>query len=162
MQLTFRAAVAGDSEALTHLSFAAKGYWNYPPEYFAVWRDELTITPEYIAKNIVQVAECAGRVVGYFSLTEVAADFWAGQVYVRQGHWLEHIFVLPEYIGQGVGSRLMAELKAHCLVRNIARLYIFTDPNARVFYDKLGARFLEESPSSIPGRTVPLYELDIT
>lgn len=161
MQLIFREAVAGDSEVLTHISFAAKGYWNYPPKYYEVWRDELTLTPAYIEKNIVHVAECAGRVIGYFALTEVPADFWAGRVFVRRGHWLEHIFILPEYIGRGVGSQLVALLKTKCLAMNIDKLFIFADPHAKGFYDKLGARYLGDSPSSIDGRTVPLYELVI-
>jgi hypothetical protein len=34
------------------LSIESKGYWSYPIEYFEIWNDELTITPEYIKKTM--------------------------------------------------------------------------------------------------------------
>lgn len=162
MPLTIRTAVAADSEALTAISFAAKAHWGYPPEYFAVWRDELTITPGYIEKNLVRVAECDGRIIGYFAVSEADAGFRADPLSVDKGYWLDHIFILPAYIGRGVGSQLIAVLRECCRAQGIGKLAIFADPNASGFYDKLGARRLGEAPSNIAGRTVPLYELTIS
>lgn len=53
MEFTVRKALPGDSQPLTRLSFVAKRYWNYPEEYFNIWKNELTISPDYIGKNIV-------------------------------------------------------------------------------------------------------------
>ena len=40
---------------------------------------------------------------------------------------------------------------------------ILADPNAAPFYERMGARFLRNAPSdAIPGRTLPLYEYDLT
>ncbi len=39
---------AEEAEILTEISFQSKGYWDYPPEYFDIWKDELTITGDYI------------------------------------------------------------------------------------------------------------------
>jgi hypothetical protein len=36
-------------------------------------------------------------------------------------------------------------------------LKIFVDPHATGFYEKMGAKFNENSPSSIEGREVPVY-----
>jgi hypothetical protein len=45
------------TEALTKISFAAKGYWNYPEAYFEIWKDELTIGSDYVQENDVFVYE---------------------------------------------------------------------------------------------------------
>ena len=147
---------------MTDISFASKRYWNYPEEYFAVWKDELTITPSYIQNNIVYIAELDGQAVGYFSLVEVKEDFWAGKVFVNKGIWLEHIFILPTVIGKGIGSQLIAALRKKCKELLVEKVYIFSDPNAKGFYDKIGACYIGESPSSIEGRTVSLYTLTIS
>ena len=40
---------------------------------------------------------------------------------------------------------------------------ILADPNAAPFYERMGARFVSHAPSdAIPGRTLPLYEYDLT
>ncbi|MEM5794893.1 MAG: GNAT family N-acetyltransferase [Bacillota bacterium] len=161
MDILIRPALIKDSTILTAISFASKRYWNYPDCYFDSWKDELTITPSYIKDNLVYVAETKGQVIGYFSLVEVRHDFWAGKVFVKKGFWLEHIFVLPEYIGKGIGTQMMEYLISICKSKDVGRVRIFSDPNAKGFYDKIGANYTGESPSSIAGRTVSLYELDI-
>lgn len=161
MTVTIRPAASTDSAGLTEISFAAKRYWHYPDEYFAVWKDELTITPAYIQTNRVYVAETAGQIAAYFSLAEVKEDYRAGNVLVQQGLWLEHIFVRPEYISQGIGTRLITCLKSLCQSLAVDKVRIFSDPNAKGFYNKINARYMGETPSNIPGRNVSLYELDI-
>lgn len=150
MELIVRRATAADSEMLTRISFAAKRHWNYPDSYFETWKDELTITPDYIAEHTVLVAEQGGDPVGYASL--VAQD---GE------NCLDHLYVLPICIGKGIGSRLLAEMKTFCREQAIRQLTIFSDPHAQGFYDKLGARYIEDIPSNIPGRNVAMYELAI-
>lgn len=161
MRIVIRPAAITDSEALTNISYAAKRYWNYPKEYFDIWENELTITPAYIQNNKVYVAEVDGQIVGYFSLVEVKDDFRAGKVFIKKGFWLEHIFILPGYIGKGIGTQLINYLKSLCQKLCIDKIRILSDPNAKGFYEKIGAQYMGESPSSIMGRTVSLYILDI-
>ncbi|MTV48528.1 GNAT family N-acetyltransferase [Heliobacillus mobilis] len=159
MELKIREARVAETDTLTEISFSSKQYWNYPKEYFVVWKNELTITPAYIENNLVFVAEVEGQIAGYMSVVEVKEDFWAGKVFVQKGFWLEHIFIRPVYIKKGIGSKLISFLKVTCREKGIAELFIFSDPYARGFYDKLGATYMCESPSSIEGRTVSLYRL---
>lgn len=156
-----RPAKAGDSEALTALSLASKRYWEYPDSYFDVWKNELTITPEYIENNSVFAAVRGDSIIGYFSVTEVKESFHAGSVFVDKGFWLEHFFIAPEYIRKGVGTKLMGFAVSRCKENGVKSLKIFSDPNAAGFYEKLGAKFLYDSASSIEGRTVPVYGLEI-
>lgn len=161
MDITFVQAEPSEDAVLTSISFAAKRYWNYPDEYFDIWEKELTITGEYIAHNIVFNARVGHEVVGYFSICKVEADFWSGRVFVNKGHWLEHIFIKPSFIGQGIGRELIQFAKETCRKLDIHKLYIFSDPHAKGFYDKIGAHYIRESESSIAGRTVSLFELDM-
>jgi GNAT superfamily N-acetyltransferase len=157
--ITIRRARPDEHETLTEISFAAKRHWGDPEAYFEVWKDELTITREYIESNAVFAAEAPEGVAGYLSIVRVAEDFYAGPVFVLRGYWLEHIFVKPEHMHRGIGSRLVSFARGWCAQNGIGSLYIFSDPHARGFYERLGAAYLGESASSIPGRTVPIFEL---
>ena len=160
-KVVIRRARPDEHEALTEISLASKRYWNDPEAYFAVWKDELTITQAYIESNVVFAAETPDGVAGYLSIVHVPEDLTAGLVFVRRGYWLEHIFIKPAYMRCGIGSRLVSFARVWCAQNSIDRLYIFSDPHARGFYERLGASYLGESVSSIPGRTVPMFELII-
>jgi GNAT superfamily N-acetyltransferase len=157
MKVSIRKAKPEEHEILTQISFAAKKYWNYPQEYFDVWKDELTISEDYVNNNTVFVAEADGEPAAYYSLVEVKQEFIAGKTKVEKGFWLEHMFVLPEFIGKGVGRIMYAHMKEQCRARDISKVRIFADPNAKGFYERMGAQYIEERPSSIEGRTVSLY-----
>jgi len=160
-QITIRRARPDEHALLTKISFASKRYWKDPEEYFEVWKKELTITQAYIESNTVFAAETREGVVGYLSIVHVPKDFMAGQTFVQRGYWLEHLFVQPDYIRRGVGSRLMSFARVWCVQNGIDRLLIFSDPHSRGFYEHLGASYMGEMASSIPGRTVPMMELII-
>lgn len=157
MDVIIREALPSENEILTNISFASKRYWNYPENYFKVWEDELTISEKYISENVVYVAEAKGAVAAYYSIVEVEADFWAGKTFVQKGFWLEHMFVIPEFIGRGIGKELYAHAKQYCRQNDIAQLMIFADPNAKGFYEKMGVQYQKECPSSIEGRNVSLF-----
>ena len=161
MECEIRSARAGDSEQLTQISLASKRYWKYPDSYLDVWREELTITPSYIEKNLVYVAEQRGVKVGYYSLVDVDAAFWAGQTYIDEGTWLEHMFIEPKQIGKGIGTLLMKHAGKVCSDRNVSTVRILADPHAKGFYEKSGAKFVRDVPSNIEGRTVAYFEWQI-
>jgi maltose O-acetyltransferase len=154
-----RKAYSEEANQLTEIAFAAKRTWNYPEHYFEIWTGELTITKGYIDQNIVFVYEKEEQVVGFYSIVSVIDDFWAGNVLVKKGYWLEHLFIIPSYQHKGIGRILTDHLVTYCLENQIDELRIFVDPNAVGFYEKIGAMFIEKSPSSIEGREIPVYSL---
>ncbi len=155
--IIIRRADDTESDILTSISFAAKRYWKYPEGFFEVWKDELTITPDYINQNEVYVAEVDGKTVAFISIVQVKNDFQAGEVLISKGFWLDHLFVYPPFIGKGVGSELIFFAKELCRRKGISCLHILSDPNAKGFYDRIGAQFIEEVSSNIRGRTIALY-----
>ena len=75
---------------------SSKGSWGYPDEYLQLWRDELTITGAYISAHVVRCAVQDGAVVGFYSLMQNA-----------EGLELGFLYLLPDHMGQGVGSALL-------------------------------------------------------
>lgn len=150
-----RAAIA-DAHQLTTISFASKNHWQYPERFFTVWKDELTITPQYITDNLVFTSEIENIIVGYYSLVSLKADLkFEGQI-LEKGFWLEHMFLAPAHIGRSLGKQLFDHAMLICKGLGVNRLKILSDPHARGFYEKMGCRFIKELPSSIAGRTTPL------
>lgn len=148
-----------DSELLTEVSFAAKRYWNYPQENFDIWRDELTITPDYIDSNIVYVIMSDNILAGYFSIVELKSHLEICGVEIRKGFWLDHMFLKPEFIGKGLGTQMFVFMKNICREKLISELGIMADPNAKGFYEKMGCEYTGELPSTITGRTTPYFTL---
>jgi len=161
MQIIIRKALRAEHQNLTNICLTSKWYWKYPEEYMELWKNELTISAAYIRDNLVYVAEVDGKVIGVLSIHEQEKDRWMDQVFVQRGFWLDNLFILPEFIGQGVGKLLFQFAQDLCRDRGISSLYLFSDPNARGFYSKAGAKYIKETPSTIKGRTLPLFELEI-
>jgi maltose O-acetyltransferase len=159
--VTITKAENADYPTLTEIAFAAKRYWNYPESYYEMWCGELTISENYINENIVFKAVYNETIAGFYSIVENPSDAYFGDVFVQKGFWLEHIFVRPDYHRKGIGRFMIEHVKKISTAMGIQSLFIFVDPFARGFYDKIGAQFLHESKSSIPGRLIPVYELKI-
>ena len=160
-EISINKAHDSDFETLTEISFSAKRHWNYPENYFVIWKDELTITEEYINKNIVYKALFLDTVLGFYSIVENENDFLTNEIFVKKGFWLEHIFIRPEFHKIGIGRVLIDHAKMISKCKGISNLLIFVDPFAKGFYDKIGAEFLYESNSSISERLIPIYVLKI-
>jgi SAM-dependent methyltransferase/GNAT superfamily N-acetyltransferase len=143
---TIRPARVEECDALTALAMRSKAHWGYDDAFMAACRNELTIRPEHVDR--VDVAEDDdGRVVGMVRL---------------EPDTLEDLFVEPDAIGTGVGRALVRHVVRRAATEGMRTLSIDADPNARPFYEAMGAVLVGESPSaSIPGRMLPRLELSV-
>ena len=66
-----RRARRDEASFLTEISFSSKQYWKYPQANFDIWKEDLTVTPEYIEQNDVYVCQRHGPVIGYYSIIEL-------------------------------------------------------------------------------------------
>ncbi len=148
--MIFRAANIGDVQTLSAICVAAKGYWNYPPEWLALWEADLAVTPEQIRSHYVDVCEFDGRVAGF-----IAISFEAGLAEV------EHLWVLPEFMGKGVGRALLERGLEWCRANDIVELKVVSDPNALGFYQALGGKIIGEQPSVPAPRVLPVLLFSI-
>ena len=142
----------GDAEALTAISFAAKRHWGYPESWIEQWRESLTITPEFVRRNEVYAAIIEGEVVGFYALVGEGREVE-----------LEHLWVLPEFIGTGIGRALFHHALRRAAFVGAEALVIESDPNAEGFYRRMGARRTGEISYPIDGqeRTLPLLAVEV-
>lgn len=149
-----RPADPSEADLLSDLAFHAKAHWGYSDEFMKACRAELTYTPEQVAAGGFRVLEDEGEVRGFHALTKISPSALE----------LDALFVAPEHIGRGYGRALMADaLEQARATEHIERLIVQADPYAAGFYENAGGRLIGERPSdSIPGRMLPLYEIDIT
>jgi GNAT superfamily N-acetyltransferase len=129
------------ANTLTRIASAAKAHWGYPEQWMERWRDALTITPEFIRRNEVHVATVEGEQAGFYAL-------------VGEGRRieLEHLWVLPERMGAGVGRALFEHAVRTAASLGAGVVGIEADPNAEGFYRQMGARRVGEIVYEIDGR----------
>jgi GNAT superfamily N-acetyltransferase len=147
--LTVRRARPGEAAALTALCIRSKAHWGYDADFMRRSRASLTVSDADIADGGVLVAEREGLL---FGVARVEPDGELGLM-----------FVDPKAINRGVGRILFDAAAALARSLGAQRMPILADPNAAPFYERMGARLVGHAPSdAIPGRTLPLYEYDLT
>lgn len=145
-------ATPEQSEALTKIAFAAKRHWNYPESWISQWAAALTISPDYVAKNLVFAAEENGIVSGFYSLV---LDIDSAD--------LDHLWIDPQFIGGGLGRTLFEHAVETARSVGATTLTIESEPNAEGFYQKMGAVRVGETVTEIEGkpRVLPNLVLDL-
>lgn len=150
MMLTIRRAEFTEAACLTEIAFAAKRHWGYPESWIEAWREDLTITPDFIIRHEVFAATKSDKLIGFYAL--VTDD---------DKTELEHLWVLPEQIGKGIGCQLLAHSIERAAAIGAQRIEIVSDPNAEGFYRKAGATQIGEVISTIEAQQRRLPRLSI-
>lgn len=145
-------ALPEQADILTHITIASKRYWNYPERWMQIWLPLLTISPEYISENEVWVKIFGDKPVAYYSLQQAGSELW-----------LDNLWLLPEFIGRGIGKELFLHAVERSRQCDGSILKIEADPNAEAFYEKMGARRVGEHHSEVDGhpRILPIMEIKI-
>ena len=140
------------ADSLTQIAIAAKRYWNYPEAWIQFWIPQLTISAEYILSNEVWMMVEKEKPMAFYALSQN-----------EEGYELGHLWVLPEYIGRGIGKQLFDHALERCKLLNIPVLKIYADPNAQAFYEKMGAKKVSEHHSDLFGedRVLPIMEIKL-
>jgi len=150
MRFRIRPADPSERDALTDIAHEAKAHWGYPPEWMALWRDDLVFEAAAFGRWRIFCAVAGGDVVGVCS---VSRDGTQAE--------LENIWVLPDFMGHGIGRALFKHAAAEARRDGARRLRIVSDPHARGFYEKLGARRVGSVPSKPEGRRLPCLMCDL-
>ena len=117
----------------------------------AVFREELTWSPELFSSRDVFVSTEANRITGYVSLRRVDTSTVD----------LEHLFVEPDCFGLGIGRRFFEHAWRWATDEVYKQLTVMSAPNAAGFYDRVGCRKVADIPSSIPSRSIPTFEYSL-
>jgi len=151
---SIRKANPREADVLTGLAIRSKAYWGYPQSFMDACRNELTVAEKSLSSADIHyyVAEGDSGLRGYYAIEKLDGREFE----------LEALFVEPEFIGTGVGRALIDHAKT--LVRRLGgnTLIIQGDPNAEKFYRAAGGKSIGTRESaSIPGRSLPLFTIDL-
>lgn len=148
-----RRAKSGEATILTALARRSKGYWGYDDTFLAACEKELTVSDAELDHNPAYVIDDSERIIGFYML----------QPRSRCEVELTFLFVEPDEIGRGNGGCLMRHAITTASNLEFRTMLIQGDLHADAFYRKMGARKIGSRPSeSIPGRELPLYNIDLT
>lgn len=143
-----------DADRLSEIALAAKRFWGYPDYWISLWNNKLIVTPEFIKLNKVWVATGSEILLGFSAISTAKKS---GEEVVE----LEHMWVLPSYMKKGIGKMLLSEIVKFCRVNHIRKIRIESDPNAKGFYEKMGARHVGYIDSIPRPRQLPVLEINI-
>jgi GNAT superfamily N-acetyltransferase len=145
-------ANSNDNEVLTAITKKSKAYWGYSDEQIEIWSESLTVSPAYIETKSVYKLVIDTRTVGYYSF------FYEDEYTIK----LDNLFILPEYIGKGFGRILMDDFLILVKGTDVSKIILDSEPNAEMFYAKLGFVKVGEIETSIENRYLPIMELNIS
>ena len=140
VHVNIRPAVVRDAQLLSTLARRAKAHWGYSADVLEGWRTELTISSADIDTKFVFVAAVADELAGFYSLVP------------GESSWdLDNLWVLPEFMHQGIGRALVTHALEIAAVRGALEISVDSDPNAEGFYLACGATRRGEVPAPIVG-----------
>jgi GNAT superfamily N-acetyltransferase len=148
--VTIRRGRDDEGERLKAIAIDAKAHWGYDRERVVEWASKGDFTPERLRELTVFVAEADGRAIG-----------WASLIPQDEVGWLEDLWVDPEWIGRGVGSRLFRHAAAAAARRGARRLEWEAEPNAIGFYERMGGAYVRESSVTEWGRRLSVMGVEL-
>ena len=150
--ISIRRVLPDEAKAMSKIALSAKSHWGYPERWMEIWTPLLTFSPEYFAEHESWAAVINNRPVAFYILQE------------KQGSaWIEDLWVLPEYMGQGVGRQLFLDAVSRARQMGYKTLQLEADPNAVGFYEKMGMHKIGARHSDVDGqpRVLPIMEMDL-
>ena len=156
-----RKARSEEGSILSALALRSKAHWNYDKAFIESCRDDLTVTKEDIHNSPIYVIEDIDekgqkRLVGLagFNYPEQGEEDFAPEILL--------FFIEPCAMGRGYGKALWKHMLQVAKEKGWPSFLIASDPNAKVFYEKMGATLIGEEPSTVqPGRMLPLLQYQI-
>jgi GNAT superfamily N-acetyltransferase len=141
-----------EADQLTGIALAAKRHWGYPERWIEIWLPQLTFSAEYFEANESWVAIVDSKPVAFYTLLDNNGNAW-----------IENLWVMPEYIGKGIGRELFLHAVKLARERGHRILQLEADPNAVRFYEKMGMHKIGERQSKVDGqpRSLPIMEMEI-
>ncbi|MDC2866886.1 MULTISPECIES: GNAT family N-acetyltransferase [unclassified Bacillus (in: firmicutes)] len=145
-----REAFLKEANKLSNVALSSKATWDYSEEFILACKEDLTITEQYMKNNYVYILEENQEIIGFFSFLRKEVDS------------LDFLYLHPTYKGKGYGRILWESVVQKAVELNIKSFTIDSDPNAKGYYVKMGAKLIGETPSTVfKNRVLPLLRYDV-
>ena len=140
-----------DASEITELTIRSKSYWNYSKEQIEEWKNDLTVTSDYIEKKEVYKLIDNTILIGYYSYYKLN----------EKDVKLENLFIEPRFIGQGYGKLLISDFLQRIKKTAYKKVTLDADPNSEKFYLCIGFQSVGQLKSAIKGRFLPIMEMEV-
>ena len=150
-QMKIEKSKKDDNKILSEITYRGKAFWGYEKEQLEKWKNDLTITEEYIENNETFKLIVNDKTIGYYSILKLENEVIK----------LDNLFLLPEFIGKGYGKTLMNDCIEKAKEKNIKKIILDSDPNAELFYKSFGFKVYDKLESSIKNRFLLQMELSL-
>ena len=144
-------ANSSDGELLTEIALISKAYWGYSKENIDSWIEDLTVTSKMILERDVFKFLDGDTIAGFYILNPL----------VKDSIELDMLFVLPNFIGKGIGKLLLHHAFSKAKKLGSKFMTLLADPNAVPFYSSQGFYEIDKKESSIPNRFLPVLKKDL-
>ena len=144
-------ATIADARILTEIALKSKAFWGYTDEQIKSWTTDLTVSEQLIQEMIVYKFVFETKTVGFYILNQPK----------DKNIELEFLFVLPKFIGKGIGSELINHSFKKAISLACKSITLLADPNAVSFYQSKGFEVIGQKESSIPNRFLPLLSITL-
>ena len=144
-------ATISDAEKLTDLAIKSKSYWGYSEELLQSWKLDLTVSCSMIKNMYAYKYILNKEIVGFYILNKP----------FNNNIEIEFLFVLPNFIGKGIGSKLLNHAITFAKDLQCNTMSLLADPNAVPFY--ASKQFVVQSlkESAVPNRFLPYMTKDL-
>lgn len=140
-----------DAKKLTEIAFTSKAFWNYSDEQLKSWTADLTVSELMIKEMMVYKFIFDAEIVGFYILNQPK----------EKTIELEFLFVLPKFIGKGIGNKLINHAFEKAIFLRCTLMNLLADPNAVSFYKSKGFVIINQKESTIVGRLLPVMQKDL-
>lgn len=137
-----------DAKQLTQIALKSKAFWGYSDEQIESWREDLTVSEKMIEEMMVYKFAFESSIVGFYILNQPKENRIE----------LEFLFVLPKFIGKGIGNQLIQDAFKKAISLNCATIFLVADPNAVPFYQSKDFVIIDKKESAIFGRFLPVMQ----
>ena len=138
-----RSAQSDEVDELNRIAFESEAYWGYDSDFMERFKANYKITAEFIKTNPTFLLSEEGRIIGFYSL-------------IVEENEVEFFYIKPQYIGKGYGKIMWNSLLDYSRSIGIRAITLVTSPQAKAFYEKMGAVQIGEVESILKeGRKIP-------
>ena len=140
-----------DASLLSEIAMLSKSFWGYTKEQLDSWVDDLTVSENLILETHTFNFLVDNKIVGFYILNQPQ----------NNNCELEMLFVLPNFIGKGIGKQLLQHAFKKAKNLKVKTVTLLADPNAVAFYTSQGFKTIDKKESSIAGRFLPIMQKDL-
>ena len=143
--ICIRPAELFEAGILTDLASKSEAYWGYDSDFMKKFGEVYKVTEDFLCKNTTFIISENDAIIGFYSVSTGEEECS-----------LEYFYIDPRNIGKGYGRILCEHMMEYCKKLGIKEIFAVTSPQAKEFYEKMGAVQVAEVESLLKkGRVIP-------